>query len=282
MPPALLESELFGHEKGAFTGATDRKVGQFELAHRGTLFLDEIGELPPEAQAKLLRVLQDGQVHRVGGLKPTSVDVRVIAATNQDLAARMAEGLFRPDLYYRLSVFPILLPPLRERREDVPALAHHFVRLFAERQHTTLPRLTTDAMAFLQTYDWPGNIRELQNVIERAVILPRDRVITRDLLPLEVPRVRSVPVPAAPSAAAAAPPDDPLPFADATRHAILDALNATGWRISGPHGAAALLRLKPTTLHAKMKKLGIRRPHRRADSSVKADSDAAATVSSRS
>lgn len=282
MPPALLESELFGHEKGAFTGATDRKVGQFELAHRGTLFLDEIGELPPEAQAKLLRVLQDGQVHRVGGLKPTSVDVRVIAATNQDLAARMAEGLFRPDLYYRLSVFPILLPPLRERREDVPALAHHFVRLFAERQHTTLPRLTTDAMAFLQTYDWPGNIRELQNVIERAVILSRDGVITRDLLPLEVPRVRSVPVPAAPSAAAAAPPDDPLPFADAERHAILDALNATGWRISGPHGAAALLRLKPTTLHAKMKKLGIRRPHRRADSSVKADSDAAATVSSRS
>ena len=260
MPPTLLESELFGHEKGAFTGATERKAGKFELAHGGTLFLDEIGELPPEAQAKLLRILQDGQVHRLGGLKPTSVDVRVIAATNQDLAARMAEGLFRPDLYYRLSVFPIILPPLRERRQDVPALATHFTRYFAHRQHTRVPTLTADALALLEGYAWPGNIRELQNVIERAVILARDGQITRELLPLEVPRIRPLAIQS--TRATAEPPkrSEPVPLADAERQAILDALKATGWRISGRSGAAQLLRLKPTTLHAKMKKLDIKRP----------------------
>ena len=262
MPPTLLESELFGHEKGAFTGATERKAGKFELAHGGTLFLDEIGELPPEAQAKLLRILQDGQVHRLGGLKPTSVDVRVIAATNQDLAARMAEGLFRPDLYYRLSVFPIVLPPLRERRQDVPALATHFTRYFAERQHTRVPVLTADAMALLEGYEWPGNIRELQNVIERAVILARDGRITRALLPLEVPRIRPLAL-EAPRANVEPPrPSEPVSLAEAERQAILEALEATAWRISGRSGAAQLLRLKPTTLHAKMKKLDIRRPGR--------------------
>lgn len=266
MPPTLLESELFGHEKGAFTGATERKVGKFEAAHGGTLFLDEIGELPPEAQAKLLRVLQDGQVHRLGSLKPTSVDVRVIAATNQDLAARIAESLFRPDLYYRLSVFPILLPPLRDRREDVPALAIHFTRQFAQREHMKVPRLTPDAMALLQEYSWPGNVRELQNVIERAVILSRDGEITRTLLPLDAYSFRPLPPPLAAPVPESddVPPAEPVSLAEAERRAITEALAATGWRVSGPGGAAQLLRLKPTTLHAKMKKLGIRRPGRAA------------------
>ena len=261
MPPPLLESELFGHEKGAFTGATDRKPGKFELADHGTLFLDEIGDLPQDAQAKLLRVLQDGQVTRVGGTRPIAVDVRVVAATNQDLAERMQQGLFRADLYYRLSVFPICLPPLRDRADDVPLLVHHFVEHFASRLHTTRPRVAPDVMQRLCGYEWPGNVRELQNVMERAVLLARGGEITVDMVPLTVPRLSPAPVtaarlvdpPPAPSA-------EHLPFAEAERRAILHALEATGWRISGARGAAEMLGLKPTTLHAKMKKLGIRRP----------------------
>jgi transcriptional regulator with GAF, ATPase, and Fis domain len=262
MPPTLLESELFGHEKGAFTGAIDRKAGKFELADRGTLFLDEIGELPPEAQAKLLRVLQDGQVHRIGGLTPITVNVRVVAATNQDLAGRMQSGEFRPDLYYRLSVFPIVLPPLRDRQGDIPALVAHFIRHFAARQHVMPPRLAPGALELLCGYDWPGNVRELQNVIERAVILARHGEITPGSLPLSGPAFAPANprVAAVAPAPAPAPPREPVPFAEAERRAILDALQATGWRVSGPDGAARLLGLKPTTLHAKMKKLAIRRP----------------------
>ena len=258
--PTLLESELFGHEKGAFTGATERHAGKFELADAGTLFLDEIGELPPDAQAKLLRVLQDGEVHRVGGTKPVRVNVRVIAATNQDLAARTEAGMFRADLFYRLSVFPIQLPPLRDRPDDIPELVAHFVEHFAQRQHTPPPRIHAEASQRLLQYDWPGNVRELQNVIERAVILARGGEIHKELFPLTAPRTATATPPPAQSAPAPPPPAPNVSLADAERQAIRRALEGTGWRISGRSGAAQLLGLKPTTLHAKMKKLGIRRP----------------------
>ncbi|MBA3639402.1 MAG: sigma 54-interacting transcriptional regulator [Acidobacteria bacterium] len=261
IPATLLESELFGYEKGAFTGAVERRAGKFELAHGGTLFLDEIGELPPEAQAQLLRVLQDGEVTRLGAMKPVTVNVRVIAATNQDLAARMETGAFRPDLYYRLSVFPVFLPPLRERPEDIPLLAAHFVDHFAARQHTSVPRLSDDPLAKLQAYDWPGNVRELQNVIERAVLLAGGGEITAAMIPNAARPSRA----GAASTATPAPdtgPATPQSFEEAESNAILLAVEASGWRISGEGGAARLLGLKPTTLHAKMKKLGIRRPGR--------------------
>jgi formate hydrogenlyase transcriptional activator len=262
MPPTLLESELFGHEKGAFTGATERKPGKFELAHGGTLFLDEIGDLPLDAQAKLLRVLQDGQMHRVGGTKPVSVNVRVIAATNQDLATQMESGGFRPDLFYRLSVFPIRLPPLRDRREDIPLLVRHFVSYFASRQHRPCPTINPAAMQQLQAYNWPGNVRELQNVLERAVLLACGGEILSEMIPDGPPHVGDAPPPAwQPEHDAPSLPRS-LPFAEAERRAILHALQFTGWRISGAGGAAELLKLKPTTLHAKMKKLGICRPGR--------------------
>jgi formate hydrogenlyase transcriptional activator len=265
LPESLVESELFGHEKGAFTGALTRKLGKFELADRGTLFLDEIGDLPTEAQAKLLRVLQEHEVNRVGGQRPIPVNVRVVAATNQDLEALMQRDRFRRDLFYRLSVFPIVLPPLRERREDVPKLVRHFVERFANRQHTPVPRIPEAAMNKLIGYEWPGNIRELQNVIERAVILARGEAIRAESLPLR-PGPGAVPTPTSPPAApnrlSELPSESPsvLPFFEAERHAILRALDLTAWRISGGGGAAELLGLKPTTLHAKMKKLGIQRP----------------------
>jgi len=250
LPEALVESELFGHERGAFTGALARKPGKFEIANQGTLFLDEIGDLPPEAQAKLLRVLQDGQLCRVGATQPVHVDARIVAATNQDLEAAVDQHRFRADLYYRLSVFPIRLPPLRERREDIEPLARHFARHFALKLRRPSDGLTPAALERLQAYDWPGNIRELQNVLERAVILTQDGLIDADAIgihtgagPIREP-----------------PPEKPLTLADADRRAILAALDAAAWRISGAGGAAERLGLKPTTLHAKMKKLGIRRP----------------------
>jgi transcriptional regulator with GAF, ATPase, and Fis domain len=262
LPEPLVESELFGHEKGAFTGAIARKLGKFELADRGTLFLDEIGDLPAEAQAKLLRTLQEREVLRVGGVRPVPVNVRVIAATNQDLETSMHGGRFRPDLFYRLSVFPIELPPLRERRDDVPALVQHFVRHFAEQLHTPVPRVSNGALDRLIAYDWPGNIRELQNVIERAVILARGDVIRAELVPLRPPQLCGAVGPIRTDTARPARSDTPtiVPFSEAERRAILRALNLSAWRISGRRGAAELLGLKPTTLHAKMKKLGIRRP----------------------
>jgi Nif-specific regulatory protein len=262
LPETLVESELFGYEKGAFTGALSRKPGKFELANLGTLFLDEVGDLPGQAQAKLLRVLQEREVQRVGGTRPESVNVRLIAATNQDLANGVHSGRFRTDLFYRLNVFPIRLPPLRERRDDIAPLAHHFIRRFAERQHKTPPRLTREALERLVAYFWPGNVRELQNVIERAVILCLDSVIEAPLISLQ-PALESEP-----DALEASPVGRPVErrapnvirFCDAERHAIARALALSGWRISGRAGAADILGLKPTTLHAKMKKLGIRRP----------------------
>ncbi len=268
LPETLVESELFGYEKGAFTGAMNRKPGKFELANLGTIFLDEVGDLPAQAQAKLLRVLQEREVQRVGGTRFEAVNVRVIAATNQDLAAGLQSGRFRSDLFYRLNVFPIRIPPLRERRDDIAPLAQHFIRRFAERQHKMAARLAGVALERLMAYDWPGNIRELQNVIERAVILSRGTVIGEELIPLTSTLDSSQQA------------QEPLAivegrerqrgeerraanvirFSDAERHAILRALELSGWRISGPAGAADVLGLKPTTLHAKMKKLGIRRP----------------------
>jgi formate hydrogenlyase transcriptional activator len=263
LPESLVESELFGHEKGAFTGAISRKPGRFELADRGTLLLDEIGDLPPQAQAKLLRVLQEREVLRVGGTRPVSVNVRLVAATNQDLEKCLAEGRFRIDLFYRLSVFPIRLPPLRERLEDVPPLAEHFVQRFAERLHKPVSGIARDAIDRLMSYSWPGNVRELQNIIERAVILARSSLVTADLIALtdSAPRVSTSISPAAQRASSHG--DDRLAvvrFSEAERRAIFRALECTGWRISGRGGAADVLGLKPTTLHAKMKKLGIQRP----------------------
>jgi formate hydrogenlyase transcriptional activator len=265
LPETLVESELFGHEKGAFTGALARKPGKFELADRGTLFLDEIGDLPAEAQAKLLRVLQEHEVQRVGGTKAIPVNVRVIAATHKDLAECMDRGRFRPDLYYRLGVFPIHLPPLRERRDDIPLLVAHFTRRFAERQHKQTPHISREALEQLSTYDWPGNVRELQNILERAVILVRNGVIGCDLVAVRAdgsPLATAPTGASRPDAGAEAPPAQSsiVAFSEAERRAILHALDRTGWRISGQHGAAEVLGLKPTTLHAKMKKLGIHRP----------------------
>jgi len=263
LPESLVESELFGYEKGAFTGAVTRTAGKFEMADRGSVLLDEIGDLPAPAQAKLLRVLQEREVQRIGGTKPIPVNVRVIAATNQDLEQHMHRGSFRADLFYRLSVFPIYLPPLRDRREDIPALAASFMARFAAQQHKRPPTIAADVMERLIAYDWPGNVRELQNVIERAVILCRGPEITAELIAIDHAPEHRPPVADGDSERTRVLPREPinvLPFAEAERAAILGALERTGWRISGRGGAAEVLGLKPTTLHAKMKKLGIHRP----------------------
>ena len=265
LPENLVESEMFGHERGAFTGAHTRKPGRFELAHRGTLFLDEIGDLPANAQAKLLRVLQDGEVHRVGSTHPTTVDVRVVAATNQDLAVRVSERAFRDDLFYRLSVFPIRVPPLRERPEDIPLLARHLALQCGKRIGKRVTGIAENAIEMLTCYTWPGNVRELQNVIERAVILAVNGVVTTEAIRLDVEaghgpgRSKLAHVP--PNVVQPVSPDSSPPntLADAERVAIIEALRNSEGRVSGPRGAAALLGLKPTTLHAKMKKLGVRR-----------------------
>jgi DNA-binding NtrC family response regulator/signal transduction histidine kinase len=245
LPATLVESELFGREKGAYTGALTQQAGRFELADSSTLFLDEVGELPLEMQAKLLRVLQEGRFERLGGAKTLKVDVRVVAASNRDLAKAVKEGRFRDDLYYRLNVFPIRLPPLRERREDIPALVWAFVKELAPamgKAVESVPRATLEA---LQQYDWPGNIRELRNVIERALIVCPGPVLRVELPP--------------PASPAAGEPAEGLTLDAAQRRHILAVLEKTGWRVSGPHGAAALLGLKPTTLESRMAKLGIRR-----------------------
>jgi formate hydrogenlyase transcriptional activator len=274
LPEALVESELFGHEKGAFTGALARKLGKFELADRGTLMLDEVGDLPADAQAKLLRVLQEREVQRVGGTSPVPVNVRLIAATNQDLARCMEDGRFRPDLYYRLSVFPVHLSPLRERRDDIPLLVNHFVRRFADRQHKPVPHVCRDAMEQLVAYDWPGNVRELQNIVERAVILVRGTTIGRELVPVGT-LARPPSADRAGTRSPLAPAAAIVSFSEAERRAILRALETSGWRISGRNGAAEVLGLKPTTLHAKMKKLGIHRPS--AASGVSRSTDSSTT-----
>src|SRR6202049_4643712 len=242
IPLGLLESELFGHEKGAFTGAVTQKLGRFEAAHGGTLFLDEIGDMPLELQAKLLRVLQEQEFERLGSTFTRRVDVRVVAATNQDLAGLVAEKQFRMDLYYRLNVFPIALPPLRHRLEDIPMLVAHFVNRNATAMAKRIDRISSDAMEALLRYPWPGNIRELQNFIERAVILTKGDVLHLSPLPTH-----------------AAFPTEPVTLADAERVHILNALRESNWVVGGAAGAAARLGVKRTTLISKMRKRGLSR-----------------------
>jgi formate hydrogenlyase transcriptional activator len=262
IPTGLLESELFGHEKGAFTGAISQKIGRFELAHHGTLFLDEVGDIPPELQPKLLRVLQEQEFERLGSTKTIRVDVRLVAATNRDLAAMVADGRFRSDLYFRLNVFPLVLPPLRERRDDIPPLVRHFTQRFARRMGRRIETIPSAVMEALVRYPWPGNIRELQNVIERAVILSPGsslQVPLGDLNKDEGGRMKDeedkAPLP--PSSFVLHPSKT---LADAEREHILGALRETGWVVGGPKGAAARLGMKRSMLYWKMKKLGISRP----------------------
>jgi formate hydrogenlyase transcriptional activator len=245
IPFDLLESELFGHEKGAFTGAVTQKIGRFEMAHTGTLFLDEIGDIPLASQPKLLRVLQEQEFERLGSGKTHQVDVRLVAATHRDLGEMVRRNEFRSDLYYRLNVFPLHLPPLRERRDDIVPLVWHFVEAFSQKVGKTITHISQETLAALIAYDWPGNIRELQNVIERAIILSTHNVLANPL----VPAGERNPV-SAPSAK----------LKDVERALILQALRDTDWVIGGPDGAAARLGIKRTTLMARMKKFGIARP----------------------
>ncbi len=256
----LVESELFGHVRGAFTGAVGARTGRFEVADGGTIFLDEVGELPPETQVKLLRVLQEREIEPVGSSEPRRVDVRVIAATNRDLEQEVAAGRFRADLYFRLNVFPIVMPPLRERAGDVPLLAHFFADRFARELARPIDRIAPEALQRLQGYAWPGNVRELQNVIERAVVLARGPLldVARELLPAAA---GLGPAPASPAGPAARPP----PAAGRTleeieRLHIRETLERTAWVVEGAHGAAAALGMNPSTLRSRMKKLGVRRP----------------------
>jgi formate hydrogenlyase transcriptional activator len=254
----LIESELFGHEKGAFTGATDKRLGRFELANSGTLFLDEIGELPPEMQIKLLRVLQEREFERVGGSKTIRVDVRLIAATNRDLTKSIAEGTFRQELYYRLNVFPIHLPSLHERPEDIPLLVHYFVARYAAKIGRPITRVPTDVMQRLAAYAWPGNVRELENVIERAVILSPGPALTLGPETLPAPST-SAPVNGVTQPGTSDLPADRLTLEQAEYHHIVSVLKQTQWRVDGPQGAARILNVHPSTLRSRMKKLGIRR-----------------------
>ncbi len=259
IPRELFESEFFGHVRGAFTGAIKDRTGRFELADGGTLFLDEIGEIPLELQGKLLRVLQEGQFERVGDERTRRVDVRIIAATNRDLQAEARAGRFRLDLYYRLSVFPIELAPLRERVDDIEPLAVHFIRQSARRLGVPLPRLTRAHVQHLQSYDWPGNIRELQNVIERAMILSRGRRLQFDFP--TTPASRAAPAHAALPATLAPETELTLDDLERKKRAIVEAaLTRTQWKIYGPDGAAALLNLKPTTLASMIQRLNLTRP----------------------
>ena len=244
IPAGLLESELFGHERGAFTGAIARRIGRFEFAHRGTLLLDEIGDLPPELQPKLLRVLEQQEFERIGSVQTIRSDARVIAATNRPLEELVAAGQFRPDLFYRLSVFPIDLPPLRERAEDIPLLVHHFVRHHAAKLGRRIDSIPADAMQALVRYPWPGNVRELQHVIQRAAILSHGGRL--QLPPLDAP-VKTARTPAPHGAT----------LADVARDRIVEVLRETNGIVAGSRGAAARLGLKRTTLLSRMEKLGI-------------------------
>jgi formate hydrogenlyase transcriptional activator len=248
IPFDLLESELFGHERGAFTGAIAQKVGRFELADKGTLFLDEVGDIPPGLQPKLLRVLQEQEFERLGSTRTHRVDVRLVAATNRNLADMVKRNEFRSDLYYRLNVFPISLPPLRERREDIPALVTHFVELYGRRMGKQIERIPPDTMCALSSYQWPGNIRELQNFIERSVIVTSGDVLHPPLTSL--------------NSATTAESTGAITMEDAERDHILKTLEHTRWVVSGPNGAAARLGIKRSTLYFRMQKLGISRTSR--------------------
>jgi formate hydrogenlyase transcriptional activator len=239
LPSSLLASELFGHERGAFTGALQRRAGRFELASRGTIFLDEIGELPPETQLALLRVLQERTFERVGGTQTLRTDARVVAATHRDLQKMVREGTFREDLYYRLTVFPIHIPPLRERRADIPPLVEHFTRLFARRLDKTIRRISRASMSRLTAYSWPGNVRELENVIERAVILTRgeELIVSAALFPRPSGTARGA---------------LPRRLDEIEKAAIEEALTESKGRIGGPAGAAERLGMRRTTLYSKL------------------------------
>ncbi len=243
LPPTLVEAELFGREKGAYTGALTRQIGRFELADSSTLFLDEVCELPLELQAKLLRVLQSGEFERLGSPRTVHVDVRIIAATNRDLEQEVSEGRFRSDLYFRLAVFPVVVPPLRERREDILALVWAIVDEVGRKMGKRIDAIDEASLVALQRYPWPGNVRELRNVVERAIILSDDGTLV-----IELPRRR------APSAAVGS------TLEDLERHHILRVLESAGWRVRGDDGAAKVLGLPPSTLETRMVKLGIRRP----------------------
>jgi formate hydrogenlyase transcriptional activator len=248
IPFDLLESELFGHEKGAFTGAIAQKIGRFEMADTGTLFLDEIGDLPLALQPKLLRILQEQEFERLGSGRTHRINVRLVAATHRDLSEMIERNEFRSDLYYRLNVFPVMLPPLRERRQNIPQLVSHFVDIFARRMGKRIDHVPEETMEAFTSYSWPGNVRELQNLIERAVIRSNDGVLPNPLPVLVKNPATVTPVPG--------------DLTDSTRALILHTLQAAGWMIGGPDGAAARLGLKRTTLIAKIKKLGISRPTR--------------------
>jgi formate hydrogenlyase transcriptional activator len=248
IPFDLLESELFGHEKGAFTGAIAQKIGRFELADKGTLFLDEVGDIPPGLQPKLLRVLQEQEFERLGSTRTHQVDVRLVAATNRNLVEMVKRSEFRSDLYYRLNVFPVPLPPLRERREDIPALVEYFVEIYARRMDKQIEDIPPQTMSALVSYQWPGNIRELQNFIERSVILSSEKVLRAPLASLK--------------AAAETGSLEAITLEDAERNHILKILEQTRWVVAGPNGAAARLGIKRSTLYFRMQKLGISRANK--------------------
>jgi transcriptional regulator with GAF, ATPase, and Fis domain len=246
LPANLVESELFGRERGAFTGAHATQIGRFELAHRGTILLDEVGELPLELQPKLLRVLQEGQIERLGSPRTVDVDVRIIAATNRDLAEEVRQGRFRRDLYYRLNVFPITIPSLRDRREDIPQLAEHLVRRLSRTLNKRIDTIPAYVMQTLEAYDWPGNVRELENVLQRAIILSPGTTLALGDAWMPSP----VPTPVASG----------VTLIEIEKRHIRTVLDTTRWRIEGGGGAAHLLGLKPSTLRSRMLKLGIARP----------------------
>jgi formate hydrogenlyase transcriptional activator len=248
IPFDLLESELFGHERGAFTGAIAQKVGRFELADKGTLFLDEVGDIPPGLQPKLLRVLQEQQFERLGSTRTHQVDVRLVAATNRNLIDMVKRNEFRSDLYYRLNVFPIPLPPLRERHEDIPALVTHFVEVLGRRMGKQIENIPPETMSALTSYEWPGNIRELQNFIERSVILSAGAVLRPPLAELK----RCIEVESM----------EAVTLEEAERDHIRKTLERTRWVVAGPHGAAARLGIKRSTLYFRMQKLGISRANK--------------------
>jgi len=247
VPSGLLESELFGHERGAFTGAVAQKIGRFELADGGTLFLDEVGDLPVELQPKLLRVLQEQEFERLGGTRTIGVDVRVIAATNRDLTEMVESGSFREDLYYRLKVFPIAMPALRDRPEDIELLAGHFMRRFAGRWNKRIDLIPPDTLEAFRRHRWPGNVRELENLIQRAVIMSRGPVLTVPEGDLAAPRLRTSEGP-------------PQTLEGIKRAHIVRVLEDTNWMVGGPRGAAVRLGLKRTTLQSLLKRLGIEPP----------------------
>jgi formate hydrogenlyase transcriptional activator len=247
IPFDLLESELFGHERGAFTGAIAQKIGRFELADKGTLFLDEVGDIPAALQPKLLRVLQEQEFERLGSTRTHQVDVRLVAATNRNLVDMVKRSQFRSDLYYRLNVFPVPLPPLRARCEDIPALVQHFVEIYARRMGKQIEHIPPETMSALTSYQWPGNIRELQNFIERSVILSSGNILCPPLESLRAAETESL---------------EAVTLEDAERDHIRKTLEQTKWVVAGPKGAAARLGIKRSTLYFRMQKLGISRTNR--------------------